>query len=235
MTPSKQQAIQTALLGDWQEASSLNKALLNEDPNDIDALNRLAFAFTALGKIKEAKSTYRKVLQIDTLNPIALRNMKRLVELGTANAPKKDASIILSRNHTFLEESGKTKTIELINVAQPKVISWLRTGQAVIISIKRSKIFVEDESNQYVGALPDDIGKRLTTFIKGGNIYEAYVKSSSDHHVIIFIKELKRASRFKNYPSFSQVANSDLALSKTKTKNKTEKTEEDYLSDGEES
>ncbi|MBI3366867.1 hypothetical protein HY041_04550, partial [Candidatus Roizmanbacteria bacterium] len=46
MTPSKNQAIQTALLGDWQNATVINKALLNSNPNDIEALNRLAFALT---------------------------------------------------------------------------------------------------------------------------------------------------------------------------------------------
>ena len=46
------------------------------------------------------------------------------------------------------------------------------------------------------------MGKRLTTFIKAGNQYEAYVKSAYDHRIIIFIKEIKRASRLKDQPSF---------------------------------
>ena len=58
MTPSKNQAIQTALLGDWQNATAINKALLNSDPNDIESLNRLAFALTVLGKVRRAKLYY---------------------------------------------------------------------------------------------------------------------------------------------------------------------------------
>ena len=229
MTPLKQQAIQTALLGHWQEASSINKALLKENPNDIDTLNRLAFAFTALGKTKEAKSMYRKVLKIDTLNPIALRNMKRLTELGE-KAIKND-SLPQFRNHTFIEETGKTKTVELVNIAQPKITSWLRTGQKLAISIKRSKIFIQDANDQYLGVLPDDIAKRLIKFIKGGNIYDACVKSSNQHHVTIFMQEVKRASRFKNYPSFVQTIGTNLSFSKNKTKQQNEKEKALYQED----
>ena len=64
MTLLKDKAIQAMLLGDWKNAASLNKTLIKENPKDIDALNRLAYAFTILGKIQNAKSTYKKVLKI---------------------------------------------------------------------------------------------------------------------------------------------------------------------------
>ena len=50
----KDKAIQAMLLGDWKNAASLNKTLIKEDPKDIDALNRLAYALTVLGKIPDA-------------------------------------------------------------------------------------------------------------------------------------------------------------------------------------
>ena len=78
MTSLKLQAIQTALIGDWKNAISLNKKLLDENPQDIDTLNRLGLAYAISGKAKDAKTTYQKVLDIDPLNPIALKNAKRL-------------------------------------------------------------------------------------------------------------------------------------------------------------
>src|SRR3989338_11401999 len=81
MTSLKDQAIQNALTGDWQNAVLVNKSLVKENPADIDALNRLAFAFSILGRIKDAKSTYQKVLKIDSLNPLALRNLKKIEDL----------------------------------------------------------------------------------------------------------------------------------------------------------
>lgn len=217
MTLLKDKAIQAMLLGDWKNAASLNKTLINENPKDIDALNRLAYALTILGKIRDAKSTYKKVLKIDILNQIAIKNIKKLTELGPRQIAK-SLSSVKGVSNTFLEETGKTKIISLVNTAQPKIISLLTTGQAVATIIKRSKIFVQDQNKQYLGVLPDDVGRRLIRLIKGGNTYRACIKSASEHNVCVFIKETKRASKYKNQPSFPQTADQDLGLSKTRTK-----------------
>lgn len=213
MTLLKDKAIQAMLLGDWKNATSLNKALINEDPKDIDALNRLAYAFTVLGKIQDAKSTYRKVLKIDILNQIAIRNIKKLTDMGSKQIVK-SLSSVKNVNYTFLEETGKTKIISLVNTASPRTIALLTTGQPVAIVIKRSKIFVQGQSNQYLGVLPDDIGKRLIKLIKGGNTYTASIKSVTQHNVSVFVKETKRVSKYKNQPSFPQAQDQDLGLSK---------------------
>lgn len=213
MTLLKDKAIAAMLLGDWKNAVSLNKALIKENPNDLDALNRLAYAYTILGKIPEAKSTYRKVLKIDVLNQIAIRNIKKLTDMKTKSFAKNPSSV-KGVNSTFLEETGKTKIISLVNTAQPKIIALLTTGQLAIIVVKRSKIFIQDQNKQYLGVLPDDIGKRLIKLMKGGNMYEVCIKSATEHNVCVFIKETKRVSRYKNQPSFPQTDNQDLGLSK---------------------
>jgi hypothetical protein len=204
----KNQAIQTALQGNWQEAIVINKSLIKEDPEDIDALNRLALAYTIIGKPREAKSTYQKVLDVDPLNPIALRNLKKLKDKGLNLAKGNINSCI---NNKFLEEPGKTKVVELVNIAQPKIVEALRTGQSLELNIKRLKIFAL-EGTQYIGVLPDDIARRLIKFIKNGCKYEAYVKSSNQHKVTIFVKEIKKTSRYKDQPSFTTITDSPLAL-----------------------
>lgn len=207
MTPLKTQAIQIALTGDWDKAIALNLEILSLEPSDIDTLNRLAFAYTISGKIQDAKETYQQVLTIDSANPIALKNLKRL---GTPLSTK--PALHISTN-MFLEESGKTKIVSLVNTAPNQVIKSLQMGQLLNLCIKRSKIFVQDEQKQYVGMLPDDIGKRLSMFLEGGNEYESYVKSAHDHEVMIFIKETKRASKYKNQPSFLFGEKTHLSLS----------------------
>lgn len=219
----RDQAIQTALTGDWKTAVNLNKELLEEDPSDIDALNRLAMAFQVLGKVKSAKSTYQKVLKIDPLNPIALKNLKQLKTSKTAAKASRISAIQI--NNEFLEETGKTKVIELVNTAQPGVLQSLRTGEGVTLAIKRSRIFVLKGEKQYVGVLPDDIGRRLIRFMKSGNKYEAYIKSASSRRVAVFIKELKRSNRFKNQPSF--LATSDTSLFDKKNKIRDLRSEEE--------
>jgi hypothetical protein len=213
MTSLKVRAIQAMLEGNWENATSLNKALIDGNPKDIDALNRLAYAFTVLGKIKAAKSIYRKVLKLDILNQIAIKNIKKLTDLGPRQIAK-SLSSVKGVHSIFLEETGKTKIITLVNTAQPKIIALLTTGQPVIIVIKRSKIFIQDQNKQYLGVLPDDIGRRLIKLIKGGNTYEACIKSATEHNICVFVKETKRTSRYKDQPSFPQATDQNLGLSK---------------------
>lgn len=215
MISLKTQAIQIALTGDWEKAILLNEELLKQDPKDTETLNRLAFAQTALGKISQAKETYEKVLKIDPLNPIASRGLKRL------NTPGNHSTGIPTRlvSNMFLEESGKTKIVNLVNTAPAKVIRNLQIGQRVMLCKKRMKIFVQAEEKEFIGMLPDDLGKRLIKFLDGGNLYESYVKSASDHGVSIFIKEVKRVTKFKNQPTFLFGEKTQLSFGKNLRKN----------------
>lgn len=205
MSQLKSQAIQTALVGDWENAIALNKLILLEEPNDIDTLNRLAFAFLSLGNLKDAKSLYEKVLLLDMQNPIAIRNLKRLEDPS-----KKRTNFHI--NNMFIEESGKTKIIELINVADKKVISHMRSGEKLSLCIKRMKIFALDQDNQYIGMLPDDLCKRLIKFIHVGNKYEAYARTVESNKLTIFIREIKRVKRYKDQPSFVSTEKTKLAF-----------------------
>src|SRR5256885_4200475 len=130
MSSLKNQAIQTALLGDWSNAIALNQDILQEDPNDIDTLNRLAFAYLSMGNTKDAKAIYERVLALDMKNPIAIRNLKRLNDGETKRT--------VTLNNLFIEEPGKTKVIELLNVADKKVITRLRSGEMISLRIKRN-------------------------------------------------------------------------------------------------
>lgn len=195
MLTLKNQAIQTALEGDWQKAIDLNQLILQEDPENIDTLNRLAFAFMSSGNPKDAKNLYEKVLSLDMQNPIAIRNLKRLHDVNT-----KKTNVVI--NNFFIEEPGKTKVMDLINIADKKVITHLRSGEKLDLRIKRSKIFSYDQDNQFIGMLPDDTGQRLIKFMEAGNEYEAYVRTVDSNKVSIFIREVKRVKKFKNQPSF---------------------------------
>lgn len=217
MLQIKSQAIHTALVGDWENAITLNELILQEDPNDIDTINRLAFAFLGIGKTKEAKTLYEKVLILDMQNPIAIRNLKRLED---PSAKRTNLHI----NNLFIEEPGKTKIIELINIADKKIISHLRSGERLTLCIKRMKIFALDQDNQYIGMLPDDLCKRLIKFIHVGNKYEAYTRTAESNKITIFIRELKRINKYKNQPSFVSTEKTKLSYTNNNlvTKNQLE-------------
>lgn len=215
MSQLKSQAIQTALVGDWANAIALNKQILQEEPNDIDTLNRLAFAFLSQGDIKDAKNLYEKVLSLDMQNPIAIRNLKRLDDPS-----KKRTNFHI--NNMFIEEPGKTKIIELINVTDKKIISNLRSGEKLALCIKRMKIFALDQDNHYIGMLPDDLCKRLIKFINVGNKYEAYARTVESNKITIFIRELKRVKRYEDQPSFVSTEKTKLAITHSAINAKTQ-------------
>lgn len=219
MLSIKSQAIQTALVGDWPSAITLNQLILQDEPNDIDTLNRLAFAFLSSGDPKNAKEIYEKVLMLDMQNPIAIRNLKRLNDVNI-----KRPSITI--NNMFIEEPGKTKVVDLNN-AEKKVISHLRSGEKLEIRIKRSKIFAYDSEDQFVGMLPDDLCQRLIKFMESGNEYEAYVRTVDNAKVSVFIRETKRVKKFKNQPSFVTNSEKKLTISTRKSHAKSDSLDDD--------
>ena len=115
-----------------------------------------------------------------------------------------------------LEENGKTKIVNLINTAQPNILKKLQIGQSLKICVKRSKIFVLDETDQFIGMLPDNVGRRLMKFILEGNLYGTYVKAVEKHTVTVFIREVKRDEKFKDISSFLYNDTTTLPITKHK-------------------
>ncbi|HVT00796.1 MAG TPA: tetratricopeptide repeat protein [Patescibacteria group bacterium] len=203
-SPSRDLAVKYALENKWQEAYEENKRLLEEDPDSIDTLNRIAYTLVKLNKFKKAKEFYQQVLKLDKTNPIAIKNVRRIDTISKSSPKDLEAA---NQNHVnlqdvFIEEAGKTKTLELKNVADRKTLSILQPGDSVGLSVKRSKIFVQTPEKTYIGALPDNIGMRMISFINGGNEYSACIKAVGDNSVTVFIKETKKMAKFKNQPSF---------------------------------
>lgn len=218
-----QQAIQATLKGNWEEAITLNMQLLEENPKDLDTLNRLGFALTAAGKPTEAKLVFEKVLEIDNANPIAQKNLKKLADSGI----KKNGLQVYQVNHDmFLEEVGKTKMVTLVNPAPPKTLRTLQVGQPLNLAIKRNKIFLLDDSNEFIGMLPDNMSRRIIKFMKGGNKYSAYVRGVEERNVITFLKEVKRAKRYENQSSFGLSDLPKQSISLPKRKHQEEEVEE---------
>lgn len=195
------QAVNAALNSSWNTAIDCNEKILKKDPDDIAALNRIAYAYLELGNVNKAQKYYRLVLKIDSYNQIALKNIKKIKE---SSFPKKS----IERKRTtlpmsiFLEEPGKTKVVGLLKLASKNVLVSLRPGDNAILKPKKHYIVVEDCQENYLGSLPDDLSFRLLKLIKIGNQYEAFVRSSSKNSLFVFIKETFRSKRLNNTPSF---------------------------------
>lgn len=197
-----EKAIQAAIQGDWEEAVILNLNLLKEDNNNLATLNRLGRAYTELGDIEKARETFQKVIKFDKYNPIAKKNLKRLKakQRTTISGNQKTSTLPIRAN--FIEEPGKTKTTQLVRLAEADVIVNLNIGQLVILEPKKRAVSVKTEEGTYIGSLPDDLSFNLKKRLLAGNKYEAIIRGIEGHSTQLLIRETHRCHRYKNDPSF---------------------------------
>lgn len=200
LTPT-QKAVSLALQGKWEEALKINLEIIKDNPSDIDALNRAARAYSELGEVAKAKSYAQKVVAIDPVNPIAVRalekwqrvNKKVIAKSETKPEPKVEA---------FLEESGRTKIVDLLNLGKSDAFANLDPGEEVILQGHSHKVSISTTDGDYLGRLPDDISARLRSLVKLGNKYQVLIKSISPKKITVFIREIKRGPKAQSVSSF---------------------------------
>lgn len=201
-----QLAAQAALYSNWQEAVQINEKILKTNKDNVEALNRLARAMVCMGELTRAQKLYKKALEIDPYNIIARKNFDKISSTSGGSAkinggPKQMAHTV-NISGLFVSEPGKTKVINLLNLAPPAILAVLSFGEQVTIKPKNHSVAITTNVGTYLGALPDDLAHKLIAFIAGGNEYEAYIKSVSPKSLTIFIREVLRSPRFTNQPSF---------------------------------
>lgn len=195
---ASQTAVSLALSGKWNEAIEVNLQILNDNPNDTEAICRLARAYSEVGKISEAKDATKRVLEIDPTNQIANKFVEKLKFSKNSNG----SDLPPSCNESFLEEPGKTKLIELLNLGDPENFIGLDPGNEVKIASYSHRVSVTTLDGKYVGRLPDDIAARLKFLMNRGNKYQTLIKSIGSKEVTIFIRETEKSDSNDGSPSF---------------------------------
>lgn len=200
-----QRAIDAALNCRWEEALKLNKKIIKDDPQNVDALARLARVYMESGRLNLARKYYSAAIKIDPYNPIAQKNLK-IIKSFKPNGQKAETIHPISSSKLsaslFLQEPGKTKIVNLLKVAEPQKLSKTHCGMAVKMIIKNRKIIIDDANGNYLGVMPDDISHFILRLLRGGNKYELFIKSIRVNGLAVLIKETFRSKRFKNQPSF---------------------------------
>jgi tetratricopeptide (TPR) repeat protein len=189
------QAIQAAKTQDWDTAITLNQQITEIDPTDINAFNRLGVAQVQLGQMKQAKASFEQVLEIDKTNGLAKKHLLKLKN----NQPITLHS--LPKDEEFIEEPGKTRTVELNRLASKDQLDKYSVGQSCQLKPKGRFISVEIEK-VYIGSLPEDLSARLTKLIKDGNEYACYIQSISSTSCSVFLKETQRSKKNEFVHSF---------------------------------
>lgn len=197
-----QEAISAALTQDWEKALTLNLELSKKNPGDIDTLNRLAKAYMELGQISKAKTFYNKVLKIDKYNNIATTNLIKLSSLkerGVSGSRFVNNGIV--DPDVFLEESGKTKLINLVDLAMPSVLANLSIGDQVKLEPQKDEVIVFSQDGKRLGKINEDWAPSIAKASRVGSRFKALIKSvqiktdSATPYLSIFVKEIERSEK----------------------------------------
>lgn len=201
---SESDAIASALSQNWKEAIRQNLILLKTDKSNISLLNRLGFAYMQNGQMALAKKTLLRVLKLDPYNQIAQKNLKKLGVVRQKDFLKTKRSV--APPLSFLEEPGKTKIVECVNIAPLPALSTVCPGEEVELKAKNHVVELRNLRHAYLGALPDDLSFRLIKFLAVGNTYQAFVKSVRKNSLVVFLRETSRGKRYAHQPSFTTTA-----------------------------
>ena len=211
MVTTIQAAIDSALAQNWLTAIKLNKELIKNNKDDIDSLARLAYALTQINDLEKAKKIYKKILSLDKYNSLAQKNLDKIINIPKGSSAKQTKERVSPG--LFIEEPGKTKVIQLVNLAPNKILSSLNIGETVNIHPKKHSVEIRGMDKSYYGALPDDIAFRLIKFIAAGNTYIACIKNVQKNSVTIFVRELSRGKKFSYLSTFTPIASKEYSAS----------------------
>ncbi len=181
-------AIQQALTSQWEEAVITNKNILNLFPHEPDAYNRLGKAFSELGQYTEARQAYSQTLKYSPNNTIAKKNLDRLSLLQEEPvAIHTGAERIDPR--LFIEETGKTGTTELINIAPTAILAKVGVGDKVQLHVSGHTLLVRNAAGEDIGQIEPRLANRLINFMEGGNRYAAAILAIEHGQVRLIIRE----------------------------------------------
>jgi len=181
-------AIQQALASQWEEAVITNRNILNLFPSEPDAYNRLGKAYSELGQYAEARQAYTQTLKYSPDNTIARKNLERLAQLQEepvqihTGAERIDPRL-------FIEETGKTGTTELINLAPASVLAKVGVGDKVQLHVMGHTILVRNSAGEDIGQIEPRLANRLINFMEGGNRYAAAILAMENGQVRLIIRE----------------------------------------------
>ena len=181
-------AVALAMRSNWDEAVMINRAIVREFPDDLEAHNRLGKALTELGRNREAREAFQKALEISPHNGIARKNLDRLASIGDQGMPRSESSVDAAPK-VFIEESGKATTTSLVNLASPKTLLKLAPGHRVNLEIENNRVQVTDTGGELVGRVEPKLTARLLRLVRGGSQYEAAVTSAGAQELTIIIRE----------------------------------------------
>jgi hypothetical protein len=182
------EAIDLAMQGRWQEAVAINKQIIENSPDDVDAYNRLGRACMELGDYTQAREAYSRAVEIDPYNAIAKKNLHRLSYLKEPVGTEVDTGKVEPQH--FIEEIGKAGVVNLYDLAPNEVRARMVAGDNVYLKVNGSSLMVANGRGEYLGKVDPRHAQRLVRLMAGGNRYTAAVVSSTVDMMTVIIREI---------------------------------------------
>ncbi len=206
-------AIALAMASRWEEAVAVNRRLLELNPKELEASNRLGKAWFELGDWTAARKAFQRSLEISPRNPIARKNLERLERMKPPPPTAKPQSQRLAP-HLFIEERGKSTQVTLEEPPDPSLLASVSAGMAIELRRHQDTLAAFDHYGQWLGQLPQALGRKLLSLMEGGNQYQAAAVSIRDDQITALLRESFQHPSQRGIVSFPTKENaSDLAES----------------------
>ena len=181
-------AIEMATKGRWSDALELNRQILQLDPTDCAAWNRMAKALVQLGRYSGAREAFAETLRLDPTNNIAGKNLEKLEGLSE-KGPESCAANGEVPPQQFIEDTGKSGVTDLVNLGDPETVKRLISGQPIELRVQNGKLFIDTPAGDYVGQVEPKLALRLSELIRGGNRYQGAITSAREGYVKVMLRE----------------------------------------------
>ncbi len=180
-------AIQLALQSRWQEAADLNQDLLERFPPDEETYNRLGKALLELGRLEEAVAAYGRSLELNPLNQIAARQLRKLEELRGAEEVVPATASELDVN-VFTEEPGRTA---VTRVVLPEGDSPIRVspGDPLTLELVEDRLVLRTARGVDLGTVEPKLARRVLRLVRQGNRYDGAVTHVDESGIQVILRE----------------------------------------------
>jgi len=182
------EAIGLALESRWADALSVNQALVERHGPDEDTLNRIGKALTELGQREEALASYSSSLQINPLNLIAQKNVRKLTAMLESKSTASGSAAAIDVE-LFTEEPGKSAITVLSAPSKSATVS-IAPGDVVELYREGSTLRAQTSRGVSLGEVDTKIARRLVPLMETGNRYSAAVARVDDQEIEVIIREV---------------------------------------------
>jgi tetratricopeptide (TPR) repeat protein len=195
-----EEAIQAALESRWHDALAINRALVERHGDDDETCNRLGKALTELAQPEPALDAYRRALELNPMNTIAQKNVRKLevlLESRERLAAGKGAIDV----DLFAEEPGKS-VLTVLTPPKSRLVVSVAPGDVVELHVQEGGLQAQTARGVVLGEVDSKISRRLVPLIATGNRYSAAVARVEDERIEVIVREVFQSAENARRSSF---------------------------------